>query len=500
MATLFSKNRVSLLRTPEKIAVPQETKRLPIQTANKLLEHKKYADLMNKYVQLLDFTEEQHDVYLQPLIARFVEFVQNLPETRNSYYSKIGGFLEHALVRTGTALTMCRAYFLENAPDKNSVRLNPTEILWMYTLFSASIFNGVGKVFSDLIIELYDADGKHIDRWSPFEKSMLESKAQFYDYDFEEAHNVDLFSRRVSVLLAHQLMPPKGFAWLSSNKEVLSVWLSLLEDNQRDGGILSPFLYRADATAINHYFDDKISLGYNELDIDSKNALDKKDILADDKKLDDQKDLKQREWDQKAIEKEKVHFRFSAHLNDEKPVTPGSQADRIEKNNTRFSGGIEFLKWLNNQLKGQRLEFNSSIFYMTGGAVFLPTALFEEFKQRHPDYKNTTTQQIISDFSKLQLHAKNGDSGHLHTFQQGANNAAMQGIVLNNPQLILPKQVSVVSQGTHYSLSSADLSKYTHLMTPLQAAGNAAVALPSSTVENTAVESNDSRNTAFWRF
>ena len=55
MATLFSKNR-TLLRTPEKMAFPQEAKRFPIQTANKLLENKKYTDLIGKYEQLLDFT------------------------------------------------------------------------------------------------------------------------------------------------------------------------------------------------------------------------------------------------------------------------------------------------------------------------------------------------------------------------------------------------------------------------------------------------------------
>ncbi len=476
MPTLFSGNRI-IGATKALIVDKKEEekieKTIPIHTASTLLESKKYQALITQCTQLLDFTPDQAETYLTPLIESFAEFVQNLPETRNSYFSKPGGFIDHSLMRTASALSMCRAYFTADKPDQNNTRLTSTEILWMYALFAASIFNGIGKVFSDLIVELYDETGKHVDRWSPFEGNMLETRGQAYDYDFEEARNVDLFSRRLSVILAKQLIPFKGFAWISSEKEVLSLWLALLEDNQRDAGTLGPFLVRADALAINTYFDERrLQREYTALDTVAK---DETDLIAKEK---DEIEEKFAEEKEKFIinERDKNFFKSSLPTHDNNKLS--------EKRSANTQAGIEFLKWLTNELKSKHIEFNKSVFYMPGGAIVLPTAIFEEFRKKHPYY--TSPERVIESFNKLQLHEKGTQENDIHVFLKQEIEAGrhkmesnqIEGIVLNNSQIVLPQTVSaVLPNNTRQDIKSSELQNNMHLLTPLQPVGKAELAL-----------------------
>ncbi len=484
MPTMFSGNRIIVPKSPaEKKEALKVSRITPVLAVEHLLKNQKYEKLLAQCEQLMEFTPDQRDAYITPLIRPFVEFVQSLPETRNSYYAKPGGFISHALVRTASALSMCRAYFSANAQDKTKHRLSSQEMLWMYALFSAGIFNGIGKIFSDFTIDLYDESNKLIDRWNPFEGSMMQFNAHFYDYDFEEARHIDLFSRRLSVLLAKQLMPFQGFAWLSSDKEVLSFWLALLEDNQRDSGTLGPFMVRADALAINTYFDEKrLQRQYGDLDIEAKGEIDKlqaekdeEEAKEENKELEEKDDENKEKVEKQALEKEKIRLKFSATFapppETERPQ-PGSEGDKMDKRNPTTQAGIEFLKWLNNQLKAQRFEFNDSIFYMPSGAIFLPTALFEEFRRKNPYYKSHT--DVIESFNKLELQVKNPEKNNIHTFvrTQDENTKKIQGIILNNAQLILPKNINVrLSSGEKLAVNTSDLSNYTHLFEPLQPLG-----------------------------
>lgn len=436
--------------------------------AEKLLEKKKYQGLLEQCVYLLDFSQEQKDIYFTPVVNGFVEYVQNLPETRNSYFSDSGGFIAHALMRATAALSMCRAYFQAEKPESNTT-LTATESLWMYVLFTAGIFCGVGRVFSDLVIELYDEHGKHTDRWNPLDGSMLNAKATFYDYDFEESKHIDLFSRRLSVVMAKQLMPSQGFSWLSSDKEALSLWLALLEENQRDGGTLSPFLARADAMGINNYFDEKrMQREYANLD---DVARDKIDLIAKEKFEAEEKKWLEREGFENEHEK---HSENDVNDPDKKKELSKEAKEAADKKNpnTNTKAGIEFLKWLTMQMKARRLEFNSVIFYLPAGAIFLPTPLFEAFKKQNPYYKNT--QDIIKSFNQLQLSSKDHNKSEVHTMvRQDNDHQKIEGVVLNNAQLILPKVIDVrLANDSVYQVNTSQIHQYVHLMTSLQPVGN----------------------------
>jgi len=488
MSTLFSginavSSRVSTQKTflekaseaseaAEKTEVVKPHFTYAVLNAEKLLQKKKYQGLLDQCVYLLDFTEEQKAIYFTPVVNNFVEFVQNLPETQNSYFSDEGGFIAHAFMRTAAALSMCRAYFQAEKKPTNKDSLTATESLWMYVLFSAGIFCGVGRIFSDLTIELYDENQKHLDRWNPLTGSILKiKKAAFYDYDFEDLKYIDLFSRRLSVLMAKELMPAEGFEWISNDKEAFSLWLALLEENQRDGGTLSPFLVRADAMGINTYFDEKrMQREYMNLD---PAARDKIDDIAREKLAMEEKFLLERSLFGKGEKDSLRALEKDSHL-DKKTVSPDAEKETL-KQNPGTEAGIAFLKWLNNQMKARRLEFNTAIFYLPAGAIFLPTPLFEAFKKQNPYYQNTS--DVIASFNKLQLNSKDQNKNDVHTMiASGEEAKKIEGVVLSNAQLILPKVVDVrLQSGGVYQLKSSDIQQYTHLMTPLQPVGNGAV-------------------------
>ena len=70
--------------------------------------------------------------------------------------------------------------------------------------------------------------------WQAFEGSMLEQKnGDYYKYEFEKL-NRDVLRKRITRILVRQLMPKKGFLWIASNKDVMAVWLAILDDDERD--------------------------------------------------------------------------------------------------------------------------------------------------------------------------------------------------------------------------------------------------------------------------
>ena len=239
-------------KKPTQTAKPRRPGLYRVKTAKELLAKQERQQLLDKYKKLLTLPKEDY----QPLVSEFIEglaeFVQSLPETQNSYYSNQGGMLDHAMERSAIALSLCRAYLLPKESQDNP--LTKEQALWAYAVFTASMLHDIGKVAIDLKIHITNEDGRHTQMWLPYEGSMLElNKGNHYKYEFEKV-NRDELRRRVTRILTRQLMPEKGFLWIASNKDVLAVWLAILDDDDRGGGTWGPVIPLADAQVINRYF------------------------------------------------------------------------------------------------------------------------------------------------------------------------------------------------------------------------------------------------------
>ncbi len=364
---------------------------LRVQSARVILDTEKRQDMMGKLPALLCLSGDNFEKLVVKFIENLAEFVQDLPETRSGYYSFRGGILDHAMNRATISLSLLRAYFLPDG-DEHS-HLTQPQTLWAYAIFTAAALMGIGKIAVDLIVELYDAEGKYLKPWSAFDGRMI-TMATYYKYDFDTPFP-ETFRNRVTALLARQLLPVEGFRWLASNKDLFQVWLDLLDDDERGGHTLGPILWLADSLSIQQYFE-LISQGR-----DPKSFLDRG-----------------------------------------KSSPLGGTFSQIQ--DTRLGGtqaGIAFLNWLREGIEASKIKIGgeSPVHYVPEGVVLNP-GIFEVFVKENPQFKNW--QAVQTAFGNLGIHRTFGGANEIFQQYIRTNNLdPIQGILINNAALILPKKM-----------------------------------------------------------
>ncbi len=383
--------------------------------SRQLLKQKKREKYQDDFKRLLELPTEQYEAVCEALLTNLSNMLQDLPETRNSYFSNRGGFLNHALSRTQAALHACRAYFIsdDGRPAKN---LSDPQKLWMYTLFSAALLKGIGKLYVDFEIEIYDHSGRHVSRWLPFRGDFKQLGAAFYDYEFAPTQH-DSFRKRVTLLLAQQIMPKAGLYWLAKDKNVFEVWLALLESDTRAAGTLGFIMDKADAIAINRFFQEHQAELYNQKEEDDFGLYDKKE---DKEELTTDKDDK-RELEVGEIPKE----------------------------------GIEFVKWLNRALLTGKLLVNQSPLFMVPGGLLMSPDIFQLFIREHPQFKNWLAVQ--KGLMHLQLHSGDGIS----RFKNSKTGQLHSGIVISAIEAVTPAKLQMVnlSNGVSTTITNSQLAQ-----------------------------------------
>src|SRR3990167_758318 len=214
-----------------------------------ILAEEKRAALLLEIKQASAVGAERFTRLCQPVINNLVNHCQLLPETANSYYAQPGGLLDHALNRTEAALTLFRQFVIL---EDNQTEWSEEQKLWQYALYTAALLQGIGKLQIDYHVKLYDSNGQFLARWNPLLAS-LASAGSYYTYAFEKEVEID-FRRRLNLFIARLFLPESGFAWIASNREVLAMWLALLNEDFHGAGTLGAILIRADAIALWRYF------------------------------------------------------------------------------------------------------------------------------------------------------------------------------------------------------------------------------------------------------
>ena len=347
------------------------------------------------YQLLSDLDSVKFERLCQSLLSTLANYLQDLPETRNSYFSGKGGFLNHVLSRCEASMQSCRAYFM-NEQGKAAKALSTEQKLWLYCLFSASLLRGIGRVLVDLNVEIFDGMGKHLGRWDPMLGSMQEQGALFYDYDFDKA-NHDTFRRRVTLVLATKLMPKDGLAWLSKQKDIFAVWLALLDEDLRAAGTLGIILDKAEAVAINRFFQEKNLEKYNQ---EAGTGIGRK---------------------------------FSA---------PEENLHQLDFG-VIPQEGAEFIKWLLKNLGLGRFIMNQSPLLAVPGGFLMSADVFKLFVREHPQFKNW--QKVQDAFSMMQLHNLSVEGNKIQTFKDVRTNTTHSGMVLSSVGVILPETFKMVA-------------------------------------------------------
>lgn len=222
-----------------------------VESFETLLKDKKRQDALSQIKQKLAYQVSHYQKIAAPLIAEVPAYYQMLPET-SLYFSHRGGLLDRALYRTEAALNLMRQLMVQDASGLPSEE----QKLWLYALFSASLLQGIGKLYTEYQIHMYNVAGTLIKRWEPLVEDMR-SGGEYYRYQFvREDRDSEALRRHVTVLLAQQLMPKEGFALLAANPIIFRAWLALLEEERDGAGALAAILDRANALTDQKYLND----------------------------------------------------------------------------------------------------------------------------------------------------------------------------------------------------------------------------------------------------
>ena len=313
------------------------------------------------------------------LLKQVANQYQYLPETAHSYYALPGGLIDHALNRTEAALHLFRHGLMHEEKSAPSEE----QKLWIYALFSAGILQGIGKLQLDYRVTVFDKNQRPLRSWNPL-LEQLASVGHYYDHAFQQNHD-DALRCRLNVLLAYQLMPAEGFAWIAGNSRVLETWLALLHEDGNTAEMLGAILERADAIAI------------------------------------------QRELNGLVIKGVTRSARASTFID----VAPESI---LEKDHLI---GAAFIKWLTQALEKGQLTINQSPILMTPEGLVLLAETFQLFIREAPEYK--TWQAVQKGFLNWGLHRRDVN-GRITTpdIQRGAN-----GVILDKYGVILPEEFQV---------------------------------------------------------
>ena len=389
-----SKTKASLAEVKHKHSAERMSR--VCSSAQLLVTEKKQAQIA-EFKKLSGFSEEVFDRCCQSLLDELSLYLQDLPETRNSYFSSKGGFLNHMLSRCEASLKACRAYFV-NDKGKETKELSEQQQLWLYCLFSASLLRGIGTLVVDFLIDIFDGSGRHLGKWDPMAGSLPKQDAVFYDYDFDAPHH-ETFKRRVTLSLATKIMPSAGLGWLSGNKEVFAIWLALLDEDLRSAGTLGIILDKADQVAINRYFNERMAEQYNQ--------------ETDPGKL--------------------VGKKFSAVEGGLSDMAVGELPP----------SGVEFMKWLSKMLGTAQLMINQAPLFSVPGGLLMSPDIFKLFIRDHPQFKNW--QNVQDAFTQMKMHAAAADGGAVQKFKDMKSNSMHTGVVLSSVGLVLPDTFKAVN-------------------------------------------------------
>ena len=395
--------------------------RYPILTASDLLRQEKFASglqTLEEQLRLPGPKQRYYDLCTKALL-NFADYIQSLPVTQDGYFSHAGGALEQALDRCCLATQKCRVYLL--ASDEEDNILTERQALWMYVIFTAALFHRLGHIILKLTVDVYNDRRQSVEVWQALLGKM---QGSHYSYTFS-ARNYGELNNEVTKMLAKTLLPTDGFAWIAQDKDVLKVWLDLLDENWEQVGSLSGMIPQAQAETILQYFEQL--------------AQQHKPLLGTptDKPLIDRAPTKFNTDKDNAGQKKTNAEKTRAYLNHNKE-NKAQQAAKLQQL------GQEFLTWLQKGLANKTISMNrqkSPVQVIQAGVILAYPTLFNDFLAANPSYGNW--QQVLQAVTQLGITATNaqGDTAFRVKIGEPNQQTIIRAVLIDNPHTIFPEGI-----------------------------------------------------------
>ncbi|OGV34549.1 MAG: hypothetical protein A3E88_01970 [Legionellales bacterium RIFCSPHIGHO2_12_FULL_35_11] len=364
---------------------------------NIAIQDNKYKKLISNIKSSIGFNNTEFELHVIPLILKTFKYCQKLPES-SMYYANLGGLVDLAINRAEAALGLMRNILVieDNKPPSEEQKL------WLYAMFSAALLQGLGKLYTDYKINLFDKNGQYIKCWQPLLESFV-SISDYYDYDLLRGDDYDL-RNSITPLIARRIMPKSGFEKILSASEVFATWLALLREDKDSAGPLAAILDRANAIAMQRYLNSFIE----------KFGL-----------------------------QEGRGNRLGTFIDNKQENSPEKE----------LLIGAEFLAWLNESLKTGKIILNQPPFMIEvkEASVILHPEVLDVFMQEHKKLKNRVA--IQKSFLAWNMHLLT-DAAKETISQNNKNNQTK--IELN--KAILPDNVKIYDAHTKKIASVSSLN------------------------------------------
>ncbi len=211
-----------------------------VQPAERLLASPERQMLVQAIEDLTRVTPAHVEALYRQALRNYAAYVQQLPASEAHHHAGLGGLLDHGLEAAVFALKLRRAHLLP--PGAPTEVIDAQADLWSYACFTAVLVHDVGKPAVDQKIDLFDKHGRALGPWDPWSGPM---QAQTYEARFVRNDNYQMY-QRAAPLLARLIVPPEGFRWLASEREVLAAWLAVISGMPENVGPLRQIVEEAD--------------------------------------------------------------------------------------------------------------------------------------------------------------------------------------------------------------------------------------------------------------
>lgn len=452
---------------------------LEVLTAENLLADEKYQQWLKGIRSFVGLpTHDYERLYLEAIV-NFAELVQQLPETKSSYYSHTGGLLDHGLDRAYIALSMCRSYLLP--PNVPSDFTSPKLELWLYAVFTAALLLDIGKVLVKYKVTICDRKAKEINVWDPLAGSLVAQKALHYLYAFERENRTRL-QNMTTPLLARQLLEHDdsksggtgGFRWIASDKEVFEAWLAMLSQDQSGMDAILTVIPLAQSQTIAEYFAEANKNLVQTARFPDLDGKEPRETLSE--RREPQKKTKEGLFKTTTdtlsgiLQAERTTYNqpevfggaiSAAHTN----ATLGSIAGSVSPD---LSMGIAFVEWLKRSLRDNPSLINQReaiVNRVSEGLLIDPKAFQKFIDAMRQDtnvgtaYRHVTAEAIMQQMDRLEITATAQQQAHRYSLkdQMGHVLESRSGVVVSNLylNLLFADKLPVVREGLTREVGSA---------------------------------------------
>lgn len=189
-----------------------EASLFPVLSADRLVPAVDQKSYLAKLNETLQMPVEHFEALYKDLLTNFIEYVQILPDY---YGGHLGSMIYEGMHRAHLAVQLLY--------DTHAARPEP---ILTYAVFSMSLLLDIKLVMATQKVMVSDEKGHYLFEWCPFNGSMV-GRGEYFKIRPYSGHR-EAFLHSINPILAKDLLPEVGVAWLTTDSALFDMWIAAL--------------------------------------------------------------------------------------------------------------------------------------------------------------------------------------------------------------------------------------------------------------------------------